>query len=267
MFNLIKADFYKINRSMIYKVLFLIAAISAVTTTLVSHFVGTGDMEMSSAGSAALLTDVVMLNLLGSVVAGQLICGDFENKLIQSAVAGCSGRGTLVCAKMITYTLLIGLITLPYALCAVVGYASGAAFGAPYSASVYLNILFETNTVDFSVGMLLKYIAITAIMALAYTAQTSFVFFLAFVLKNKALIVTAAGFLTCTLIGMTSSLLSSSSETVEKVISYTPFSADAYNLNHASEIGMMLKVVAISVVFIAVFTGLSIAAFRKTEIK
>ena len=168
---------------------------------------------------------------------------------------------------MITYTLLIGLITLPYALCAVVGYASGAAFGAPYSASVYLNILFETNTVDFSVGMLLKYIAITAIMALAYTAQTSFVFFLAFVLKNKALIVTAAGFLTCTLIGMTSSLLSSSSETVEKVISYTPFSADAYNLNHASEIGTMLKVIAVAVVFIAVFTGLSIAAFRKTEIK
>lgn len=267
MINLIKADFYKINRSVIYKVLFIITAVCAVTTTIVSHLVGTGDMQIAAAGSAAMLTDVVILNLASCIVAGQLICGDFENKLIQSALTGSSGRFTLVCAKMITYTILVGLMTLPYALCSVIGYASGAAFGVPYSASVYLKILFETTTVDFSVTALLKYIAIVVIMALVYTAQTAFVFALAFLIKNKALIVTAVGFLVCIFIGMTSSIIAGNSEIFEKILSWTPFSAEAYNMGNDTEVSAMVKVLLVALAFIAAFTGISFAAFRKAEIK
>ncbi len=267
MINLIKADFYKIHRSVIYKVLFIIMALCGVSTTLVSHFIGTGDMDIASASSAGLLTDVVMLNLVSCIVAGQLVCGDFENKLIQSALTGTSGRFTLVCSKMITYTILVGVMALPYALCAIIGWATGAQFGAPYSASVYLKILSETATVDFSVAALLKYIAIAAIMALTYTAQTAFVFMLAFIFKNKALIVTAVGFIVCTFIGMTSSLFSQNSEAVEKAISCTPFGKDAYTMCNSTEAGTMLKVLLVAVAYLAVFTCLTYATFKKAEIK
>ena len=267
MINLIKADFYKIHRSLIYKVLFLIMVLCAGSTTLVSHLLGTGDMDIASASSAGLLTDVVMLNLVSCIVAGQLVCGDFENKLIQSAVAGTSGRFTLVCGKMITYTLLVGMMALPYALCAVIGYALSGEFGAPFSASVYLNILFETSSVEFSAGALLKYIAITAIMALVYAAQTAFVFMLAFVFKTKALIVTAVGFITCTFIGMTSSLVAGNNETVEKIISWTPFGKDAYSMGNATEAGTMIKVLLVAVAFIALFTCLTYATFKNSEVK
>ncbi len=267
MINLIKADFYKIHRSAIYKVLFLILTACAVTTTLVSHLVSTGDIDMGTAATAALLSDVVMMNLASCIVAGQLICGDFENKLIQSALTGTSGRFTLVCGKMITYTLLVCIMTLPYALSSIIGYVLDAGFCAPYSASVYLKILFESTTVDFSVAALLKYIAIIAIMALAYAAQTAFVFTLAFLVKNKSLIVTTIGFIACVFFGMTSSMVAKISDTVKDVISWTPFSPDAYNMGNDTEITTMIKVIGISLAFIAAFTYVTYLTFRKSEIK
>jgi hypothetical protein len=267
MINLIKADFYKIHRSAIYKVLFLILTACAVATTLVSHFVSTGDIGFETAGTAALLTDVVMMNLASCIIAGQLVCGDFENKLIQSALTGTNGRFTVVCGKMITYTLLVGIMTLPYALSAIIGYVLDAGFCNPYSASVYLKILFESTTVDFSVAALLKYIVITAIMALAYAAQTAFVFMLAFLFKNKALIVTTIGFIACVFFGMTSSMIAGISDTANELISWTPFSADAYNMGNDTEIGTMIKVIGISLAFIAAFTYITYLTFKKSEIK
>ncbi len=267
MINLIKADFYKIHRSAIYKVLFIILTACAVTTTLVSHFVSTGDMSFETAGTAALLSDVVMMNLASCIVAGQLICGDFENKLIQSALTGTSGRFTVVCGKMITYILLVSVMTLPYALSAIIGYVMDSGFCVPYSASVYLKILFESTTVDFSVNALLKYIVITAIMALGYASQTVFVFTLAFLVKNKSLIVTTIGFIACVFFGMTSSMIAGISDTAKTMISWTPFSPDAYNMGNDTEIGTMIKVVGIALAFIAAFTYITYLTFRKTEIK
>lgn len=267
MINLIRADFYKIHRSAIYKVLFLILTACAVTTTLVSHFVSTGDIDMATASTAALLSDVVMMNLASCIVAGQLVCGDFENKLIQSALTGTSGRFTVVVGKMITYALLVGVMTLPYALSAIIGYLLDAGFCAPYSASVYLKILFESTTVNFSAQALLKYIVITAIMALTYTSQTAFVFTLAFAVKTKSLIVTTIGFIACVFFGMTSSMIAGVSDTAKDLISWTPFGADAYNMGNDTEIGTMIKVIAIALVYIAAFTYITYLTFRKTEIK
>lgn len=267
MINLIKADFYKIHRSPIYKVLFLILTACAVTTTLVSHFVSTGDIGFETAGTAALLSDVVMMNLASCIVAGQLVCGDFENKLIQSALTGTSGRLTVVCGKMITYALLVSVMTLPYALSAIIGYVLDSGFCAPYSSSVYLKILFESTTVDFSAAVLLKYIVITAIMALAYVAQTAFVFTLAFMVKTKSMIVTAIGFIVCVFIGMTSSMLSGVSDTAKNIVSWTPFGADAYNMGNDAGVGTMIKVIGIAVIYIAAFTYITYLTFKKTEIK
>lgn len=267
MINLIRADFYKIHRSALYKVLFLVLTACAVTTTLVSHFVSTGDIGFETASTAALLSDVVMMNLASCIVAGQLVCGDFENKLIQSALTGTSGRFTVVCGKMITYTLLVSIMTLPYALSAIIGYVLDSGFCAPYSTSVYLRILFESTSVDFSAAALLKYIAITAIMALTYTAQTAFVFTLAFLVKNKSLIVTAIGFIACVFIGMTSSMIAGISDTASNLMSWTPFSADAYNMGNETEIGTMIKVIAIALIYIVAFTYITYLTFRKTEIK
>ena len=142
-----------------------------------------------------------------------------------------------------------------------------AGFCNPYSASVYLKILFESTTVDFSVAALLKYIVITAIMALAYAAQTAFVFMLAFLFKNKALIVTTIGFIACVFFGMTSSMIAGISDTANELISWTPFSADAYNMGNDTEIGTMIKVIGISLAFIAAFTYITYLTFKKSEIK
>lgn len=266
MINLIKADFYKINRSIIYKILFIVSAVCAVVTTVVSHNVHSGDMDMASAASTAMLTDVVMLNLINCVMAGQLICGDFENKLIQSSLTGTNGRFTVVCAKMLTYTTLVGIMSLPYALCAIIGAAANAGFCAPFSASTYLKMLFDSTSADFSANMLLKYIAISGIMMLVYAAQSGIVFLLGFLIKNKPLIVTAVGYVISTIIGMSSSLVAGNT-TADKLLEFTPYGTDVYALGNGSGADSLIKVPLVCIAFIAAYTGLSYAAFRKAEIK
>lgn len=265
MINLIKADFYKINRSTIYKILFLISTACAAVTTVISHLIYTGDVSMASAASAALLTDVVMLSLINCVIAGQLVCGDFDNKLIQSSLTGCSGRFAVVCAKMITYSVMVGIMTVPYAVAGIIGFCLDSGYGTPLSASTYLKMLFESNTVDFSAGTLLKYIAIAVIMMLVYAAQSGFVFMLAFIMKNKALIVTAVGFIISTFIGMSTSLLTSDS--ASEILSWTPYGSDIYTLGNDTEACTLIKIALVCVVFIAAYTGISYAVFKKTEIK
>lgn len=266
MINMIKADFYKINRSAIYKILFFIATICAVVTTVLSHLIYTEDVSMASAASAALLTDVVMLNLINCVIAGQLICGDFDNKLIQSSLTGCNGRFAVVCSKMITYSIIVGIMTLPYAVTGIVGFCLDLGYGTPISASTYLKILFESNTVDFSAEVLLKYIAISVIMMLVYSAQSGLVFMLAFIMKNKALLVTAIGFIIATFIGMATSMLTSSDSATE-LLSWTPYSSDIYVLGNNTEIYELVKIAVVCIAFIALYTGISYAMFKKSEIK
>ncbi len=266
MINLIKADFYKINRSAIYRVLFIISAICAITTTVVSHNVYSGNMDTATAASTAMLTDVVILNLINCVLAGQLICGDFENKLIQSALTGTSGRFTLVCSKMAVYTALIGIMSVPYALCAIICPALCSGYCAPFSASAYLKMLFDSTTADFSMNMILKYTAISVIMVLVYAAQSGFVFLMGFIIKNKPLIVTALGFVINTIIGMGSSLIAGNSA-ADKVLEWTPYGLDIYSMGNDTGTFTLIKVSLICIVFIALFTGLSYAAFRNAEIK
>lgn len=264
MFNLIKADFYKIHRSAIYKVLFIIMAVCAVITTVVSHNVYTGDMDLATATSTAMLTDVVMLNLVSCIIAGQHICGDFENKLMQSSLTGTSSRLAVVCAKMISYTALIGIMSLPYALCSVIGAATGEGFCPPFSASTYLKMLFDATQNDVTGSMLVKFIVISLVMVLVYTALSGLVFLLGFLIKNKPLIVTIIGFIISTIMGMSSSLIGDS---LDKVLEFTPYSADIYALGSGTEYGTILKIAVVCLVWIAVFTGISYATFRKAEIK
>lgn len=265
MINLIKADFYKINRSIIYKILFLISTAGAAVTTVISHLIYTGAVSIASAASAALLTDVVMLSLINCVIAGQLVCGDFENKLIQSSLTVCSGRFTIICAKMTTYSVMVGIMTIPYAVAGVIGFCLDLGYGAPFSASTYLKMLFESDTVNFSAGALLKYIVIAVIMMLVYAAQSGLVFMLAFIIKNKALIVTAVGFIISTFIGMSASLLTSDS--ANKFLSWTPYSSDIYALGNDTETGTLIKIALVCLLFIAAYTGISYAVFKNTEIK
>ncbi len=265
MINLIKADFYKINRSMIYKVLFLISSICAVVTTVISHMLHIGDIDITSASSVAMLTDVVMLSLINSVLAGQMICGDFDNKLIQSSLTGCSGRFTVVSAKMVTYTIMVGIMTLPYAICSIVGICMGSGFSTPFSASTYLKILFESNTADFSAELVLKYIAIVVIMMLVYAAQSGFMFVTGFLMKNKALLTTAISFILSTFIGMSTSMISSDSG--NDFLSFTPYSVDVYALGNETENLTLVKIALVCIAFLAAYTGIAYAAFRKSEIK
>lgn len=265
MINLIKADFYKINRSMIYKVLFLISSICAAVTTVISHLINNGDIDMSSGASAAMLTDVVMLSLINSVLAGQMVCGDFDNKLIQSSLTGCSGRFTVVCAKMFTYSVMVVIMTLPYAICTIVGVCMGSGFSAPFSASSYLKILFESNTVEFSAESLLKYIVITVIMMLVYAAQSGIMFAIGFFMKNKALLTTAISFIISTLIGMSTSMITS--EAGNDFLSLTPYSGDIYSLGNETEAMTLVKIALVCIAFLAAYTGIAYAAFRRSEIK
>ncbi len=265
MINLIKADFYKINRSMIYKILFLISSICAVATTLVSHMLHTGDIDMATASSTAMLTDVVMLSLINSVLAGQMICGDFENKLIQSSLSGCSGRLTVVAAKMITYSIMVSIMTIPYAICAILGVCMGSGFSAPFSASTYLKILFESNSVEFSVDLLLKYIVIVVIMMLVYAAQSGIMFIIGFMMKNKALLTTIISFILSTFIGMSTAMIISNSGC--EYLSFTPYSEDIYSMGHDTEIGLLVKLALVCIGFLVAYTGIAYATFRKSEIK
>lgn len=265
MINMIRADLFKMYKSPVLKILFGITTLCAVVMTGMAYLIPQGKMSTEMTGLGFLFSDVNMMGILGAVIAGVFICGDFDNKTIHDAIACGCGRGTIIVSKAIVFFSGIAVILLPYAIITSIALSTEYEFSMGAVAVGFLNILGKESQTTLSVAMILKLLAVILTLMLVYIAQLSICVPLALVLKKPVLVVAINyGFtIGCAqLIG-----LKGSSKLFDSIFSSTPYGGDYVFVTLGSEAGDLGKAIVVSCVFIVVMIGITYSIFRKAEIK
>lgn len=265
MINLIKADLYKLSKALSVKICFLLCCLSAVGIAYILHGVSTGDFDVSVSTSASLLVDVMLVSLLGGVLTGSLICGDFETKNIHDEIASGNGRLAIIIAKTITFSLMIFLLTLPYAIVAVVGFSINVGFaplvGIPSS---FFGILSNASGVAISGETISKSIVISILIIFMYIARLSICIPVAFQTK-KSIAVIVVGFLSSFVFDLII-VLATNIKVLDDLVGCLPYSI-IYDLSLDSSIGTIVKAMICGAIFIGIMIMITHSIFRKAEIK
>jgi ABC-2 type transport system permease protein len=265
MLNLIRADLYKLRKSLALKICFLVTCVSAGALTYISHAIATGSMSASVSGNASGLSDICMMALLGSLMTGVLVCSDFETNAIHDAVTCGSGRISVVVSKALVYLLLIAFLLLPYGVATVVGFCSGAEFTKPFVPTVFLGILANETGISLTAAAICKIILLSLIAMLVYAARLCFCLPLAFKLR-KPVAIMAIGMATDFLVDLVIRLLNGV-PVISNILSFTPYSKGLAYLTMGASVGTLLEVIVVNIVYFAVMTGITFLLFRRAEIK
>lgn len=200
--DLIKADIYKMTKSPLIKIIFVLSILSAGLMLLFAHSISTGDIDIQNIGILSLFADSQIFTLLGCIIIGTFLCSDFEYKIIENAVSSGHSRAAVVFSKMISLIILIVFLTLPY-----------------IAAAIFLG----STSLELSVYM-----------------PTAYLTFLGPILGLN--------------------------DTTKNVMEYTPFRVNYTQLASNFELINLLKPLSIGIIFLIIFTFLSVLAFRKSEI-
>lgn len=265
MYNLIWADLFKLRKSLTIKILFVISTISAVTMSIMAYFIQQGKIDSSMTGIGFMFSDVNMMTILGAVIAGVLICGDFDNKTIRDAVASGSSRGTIIISKTVVFFCAIAFLLLPYALTTGIALGTGYKFSMGSIAIGFLNLLASESGTAFSSAGILKLLAVMLTLIVVYWAQLSICIPLALLLKKPVLVVAINyGFsILC------AQLMSLRGRTAlfDGIFASTPFGGEYAFITLDTSFGYILQTIAVSFIFMLVMLTITYCGFRKSEIK
>ncbi len=260
MLNLIHAEFYKMRKSSALKICVLITITCAVILCVLSNCNATGKTDIPESSMSG-LSDVFILSVVGTLMTSLLICSDFENKNIHDAIS--CGRRSIVISKTVSYCVLVGLLILPYAVVGFVGFVSQGQFEATFTYSTYLNLMANKAGYAVNGANIGKSIEMLIVSIILYAARLSFCIPLAFKIR-KAVVVTVVG----VIVGFVSDFIMnvmSKVPVLDTIVEYTPFSYPMVELNMSQ--GELIKILAISVVFIILMVLLTYRIFKKDEIK
>ncbi len=260
MINLIYGEFYKYRKSLALKICLLITTSCAILLGVLSNGMAKGTMEMT-ADSLSGLSDIFIISVLGALMAGLAICGDFDTKNIHDAIS--CGRRNIVISKSIGYCVIIALLTLPYAIVGFVGFVSGGEFQTSLSYSTYLSMMANPSKLAIDGTGIAKSIEVLLISIVLYTARLSFCIPLAFKVK-KSVVVTVVGVVLGFLCDFFVNLLSKV-PLLDTIVEYTPFSYPMLTLDMGQ--GELLKILCISMGFLILMIALTNLLFKKDEIK
>jgi len=265
MINLIQADLYKMRKSSVIKILFGITTISAIVMVIMAYFIPQGKIGNEYTGIGFLFSDIDIISILGGVLAGVFICGDFDNKTIHNAItSGCS-RGAVIVSKATVFFGGLVFILLPYAVITIIALSTGAKFDMGAVSVGFLNILSKDSTIAFSAAVFLKMFAAMLTLLIVYVAQLSICVPLALLLKKPVLVV--AIYYGLSILGGQLAGLCSSSAVLNNIFACTPFGGNYSFVTLNSGVGSLLKAIVVSVVFIIVMLVITFGIFRKAEIK
>jgi ABC-2 type transport system permease protein len=265
MLNLIHAEFYKLVKSTGFRVCVLLSSICAVSLITIAHALAAGNMSAANTGNASGLTELMIISLLGSFMAGSLICGDFETKTIHDAVVCGKGRISVVICKTFVYVIIIAVLLLPYILTTIVAVSTGAKFTTPFVASTFIGILFDASQSSITAVSAGKIATVCLVTILVQAARLSLCIPLAFKVR-KPVVVMGVGFAINGLIDFIISLINEI-DLINKLLSVTPYSRDyvILGLNTGSDI--LIKAAGSSILFLIIMAGISYLLFKKAEIK
>jgi ABC-2 type transport system permease protein len=265
MLNMIRADLFKMFKSPIIKILFAITTFCAVMMTVMAYLIPQGKLDAGMTGIGFMFSDINMISILGAVIAGIFICGDFDNKTINDAIAcGCS-RGTILVSKAIVFFCAIAFILLPYVIVTGIALSTGYEFSMGSVAVGFLNILTLKSAGVYQASEIFKLIIIMLTLVMVYVAQLSISIPLALVIKKPVLVVAIYYGLTifcAQLMG-----LSKSSAVLDSILSCTPFAGNYTLLTMDAGSGDVMRAIFVSLIFIIAMLAVTYSIFRKSEVK
>lgn len=253
--SLIQADLYKIFKSTSTWVVVCVAVLSAAVLAASAYYVNDGTITVETAsGTLSLFTEPQMIALLGSMLAGIVLCTDFDNKQIESAVSVGHSRSSIAAGKMISLLMLTALIYLPYIL---------VMFILPLTNLEFMNFLPTPvlNTIAEDSGFPNTLVVASTTLLLLFSQLTISILYM-FLLKKPVLVI-AATYMTILILGPISNL----NDTLSSIMSYTPYGVGIAEFNAEVDPGFILESIVIAVVFILIIYALTWIIFRKDEVK
>lgn len=265
MYNLILADLFKLRKSMAIKILFGITTVSAVAMAVMAYLIPQGKLDASMTGMGFLLSDVSMMGILGAVMAGVLICGDFDNKTIHDAIASGCSRGTVIVSKAMVLCFAIALILLPYVIIVGIALSTGYKFSMGPVALGFLNLLTSEAGKAFSASEILKLLVVMLTLMIVYMAQLCICVPLAFVIK-KPVFVVAINYGVSILSGQLLRLRGNST-LFDDIFACTPYGGKYPFVTLNTSAGYIFQTISVSLIFMIVMLAITYFVFRKSEIK
>lgn len=265
MLNLIQADLFKLYKSKAIKILFAMTTLSAVAMITIAYLIVQGKLDSEMSGIGFMFSDVNMISILGAVIAGTFICGDFDNKTIHSAIASGCSRSIVIISKAIVFFCAIAFILLPYVIITIIALISGAEFSMGAVAVGFLNIITLNAGVTFSLSEVGKLLAVMLTLIIVYISQLSVCIPLAFTIKKPVSVVGIYYGLTIFFAQMTG--VREKFEIVDNIFAWMPYGGNYSFLTLDSVSRDMVKAIVISIIFITVMLVVSYRTFKKVEIK
>ncbi|GAB0171095.1 ABC transporter permease [Lysinibacillus sp. CTST325] len=260
MFNLVRAYLYKTTKSKIFWVLLALTTCSATAMFSIAYGIGNNSINESISNVGFLLSDMNTMSIVGAVLATTLICSDFDTKNIHHPIISGFARIQIVISKAIVFWILLIVLVSPYIIVTIIGLSMDSTFSMGGKAAGFLSILTSTTSGSFG-----EYVTIMCTMTIVYLAQLTTCIFLAFALRKSVLVV-AAYYMMSMFFGQVASF-QDSFEMIDKVLSFTPYSAEYLTINLSMSKGDIISAVFICVIFIVVIIYLTFVTFRKAEIK
>lgn len=265
MVNLILADLFKIRKSMAIKIIFAITTGCAVAMVVMAYLVSHGIIDKGMTGIGFMFSDINIMSILGAVVAGVFICGDFDNKTIHDAIAGGYSRGAVIVSKAVTFCCAVVFILFPYMIATGIALSTGFKFGMGSVAVGYLNLLTSQAGKVFTASDIMKLLAVILTLLIVYLGQLSICVPLALILKKPVLVVAIYYGLTILCANLAASTAKNS--VLDIISRCTPYRGEYTLLTLSTGADVLFRAIVVSLIFIIAMLVITYFAFRKSEIK
>lgn len=263
MLNLVHAELFKLLKGKAIKVSFIVSLAASAILMTVSHMLAEGKFEVKDLASASAFTEVMILSLLSALMIAMIVCNDFETKTIHDSIVSGNGRKNIIISKIISFTIVVVFITLPYLITTLVCYSMNAKFQGGFVLSSFLNILLDNG--DPTVTGFIKIIFIGLIQGVLFSSRMTILLPISFKIKNP-IVVTAIGFALSGVVDFLISIITKV-KVMEKIIAFTPFCRKYLLVSLNTSSGTLIKSLFAAIAFMIIMGLITYRVFRRAEIK
>ena len=169
MINQLRGDLYAIRHSGPVLLCLAVSVVAAALYTVLQHSLAAGDLGPEAASGVQVLSDALMVSLMGPLLFGAMVVQAFETRSVHNSLLA-SGRGAFVGAKTLLTAAAVTALSLPYGIAVLIGLATEEEF-APAIPTAFSQLLAAGGGIDG--GRAGEVLAITVTMAVLTTAKLS----------------------------------------------------------------------------------------------
>lgn len=254
--QLVYCELLKAKKSSGFRIVLGIVFLLAVAISLSSISFKSADvterMDVATSGIDAFfvaLRDLPIYMIIGVLLVSIVICGDFENRLIQAEISSGNSRTHVFLSKVIAVALLFSIVSFFYPFTRLLVQGVFGSFGITLSLSVVLLLLLYYLTSVF-----------------IYLSLLSICFLLAFVIQ-KSTVVIAFGILLLVVGSSAISAFGVAFPKIGQILLYTPFGMNRALFDAGLNPMCMLTLIGLSLTYLALFLGVTNILFQKAELK